>query len=98
MSNTQESVQLSRRDFFHWSVSGLGSVAAASLLWRQGLLEAATPREEPAPGAPLAPHHAPKAKRVIHLCLCGGLSHVDSFDYKPKLFQMHGKSLLSEEK
>ncbi|MDB4587437.1 DUF1501 domain-containing protein, partial [Akkermansiaceae bacterium] len=35
----------------------------------------------------------PKAKRVIHLCLCGGVSQVDTFDYKPKLAEMHGKSL-----
>lgn len=88
---------LSRRDFFHWSVSGLGSVAASHLLMRQGLLGAVA-SQEPAPGAPMGPHYQPKAKRVIHLCLCGGLSHIDSFDYKPKLIQMHGKSLQSEEK
>jgi hypothetical protein len=35
---------------------------------------------------------------VIHICLCGGLSQVDSFDYKPKLKTMHGKSLAAEEK
>ncbi len=44
------------------------------------------------------PHHSPKAKRVIHLCLCGGVSHIDSFDYKPELAKFHGKSLQSEER
>jgi hypothetical protein len=37
------------------------------------------------------PHHAPKAKRVIFLFMSGGVSHVDSFDPKPKLTADHGK-------
>ena len=43
---------------------------------------------------PLMPklvHHAPKAKRVIFLFMAGGVSHVDSFDYKQKLFDDDGK-------
>jgi hypothetical protein len=44
------------------------------------------------------PHLPVKAKRVIHLCLCGGVSHIDSFDYKPELEKFHGKSLQSEER
>ncbi|GAA4472985.1 DUF1501 domain-containing protein [Novipirellula rosea] len=39
----------------------------------------------------------PKAKRAIHICLVGGLSHVDSFDPKPALTKMHGKSLQTDE-
>ncbi|MEZ5299536.1 MAG: DUF1501 domain-containing protein [Verrucomicrobiales bacterium] len=44
---------------------------------------------------PLAPraHFAPKAKRVIHLFMNGGPSHVDTFDPKPLLDQFHGKEL-----
>ncbi len=38
------------------------------------------------------PHHPPRAKRVIHICLCGGFSHLDSFDYKPELSKFHGKT------
>ena len=48
----------------------------------------------PAPDDPLAPkppHFAPKAKRVIFLHMSGGVSHVDSFDYKPKLFTDHNQ-------
>jgi hypothetical protein len=45
------------------------------------------------PLAPKRPHHAPKAKRVIFLLSSGGVSHVDTFDYKPKLFQADGKTL-----
>jgi hypothetical protein len=36
-------------------------------------------------------HHTPKAKRVIFLFMAGGVSHVDSFDYKQKLFDDDGK-------
>lgn len=39
------------------------------------------------PLAPRQPHFAPKAKRVIFIYLPGGMSHVDSFDYKPKLIE-----------
>jgi hypothetical protein len=47
------------------------------------------------PGNPLAPkkpHFAPKAKRVIFLCMDGAPSHVDTFDYKPKLNADSGKA------
>jgi hypothetical protein len=38
-------------------------------------------------------HHPAKAKRVIFLFMAGGVSQVDSFDYKPKLAEMHGRSM-----
>ncbi len=78
---------LNRRDFFDWTARGLSGAALSSLLIRDGL--AAQPKLS---------NYAPKAKRVIHICLCGGLSQVDSFDYKPKLKEMHGKSLKASEK
>ena len=48
-----------------------------------------------APGAlpARAPHHAPRAKRVIFLFMGGGPSHVDLFDPKPRLTADHGKPL-----
>jgi hypothetical protein len=45
------------------------------------------------PLAPQKPLHAAKAKRVIFLFSTGGVSHVDTFDYKPKLFQADGKTM-----
>jgi hypothetical protein len=45
-----------------------------------------------------ATHHAARARRVIHLCLCGGMSHIDTFDYKPTLVKYHGKKLPGSEK
>ncbi len=38
-------------------------------------------------------HHKPKAKRIIYLFMAGGPSQIDSFDYKPKLNQLHGEEL-----
>lgn len=76
---------ITRRNFLDWTATGLGSAAAASLLTRNAT--AAPPR---------LPHSAPRAKRVIHICLCGGLSQVDSFDYKPRLAELHGKSLQTD--
>jgi hypothetical protein len=78
-----------RREFFSWMRDGLAGAAAASLMLRDGTIRAAVPGE----ATPSAPHFAPRATRAVHICLCGALSHVDSFDYKPGLIAAHGKSL-----
>ena len=84
----------SRRGMLSFATGSLTGPALASLLLRDGKL-----RAESVPGeAQGVPHHAPTAKRVVHLCLCGGLSHLDSFDYKPELARFHGKSLESSER
>ncbi len=41
----------------------------------------------------LQPHYAPRAKRVIQVFCAGGVSHLETFDYKPELERMDGKSL-----
>jgi len=38
-----------------------------------------------------AAHFAPKAKRVVQIFCCGGVSHIDTFDYKPELERFHGR-------
>ena len=38
-------------------------------------------------------HFPPRAKRVIHLYMAGGPSHLETFDYKPKLAEMHGQPM-----
>ncbi len=78
----------SRRDFLSWTAHGLGSAAFASLLFRDGALSAAATSPE---AADPWPHHTAPARRAIHICLCGGLSQVDSFDYKPELERFHGQ-------
>ncbi len=45
------------------------------------------------PLAPKTPHHTPRAKRVIFIFMQGGPSHVDTFDYKPRLERDDGKML-----
>ncbi len=82
---------MDRREFFSWMRNGLASAASASLMLRDGTLKAAIPGES----SPPAPHFPPKATRAIHICLCGAMSQVDTFDYKPGLIAAHGKSLNS---
>ena len=57
------------------------------------MLAAETPADPSDPLSPKPPHFPPKAKRVIFLYMTGGVSHVDSFDPKPKLVGDHGKKL-----
>jgi hypothetical protein len=84
-----------RRGFFSWAATGLGAAALASLLVRDRRGLAASVAGE---AADPAPHFAPKAKRAIHICLCGALSHIDSFDYKPALARYHGQPMPADEK
>ena len=88
-------VTLNRRELLSWPAYGLGGAALFSLLTRDGILRAAG---VPGEAADLPPHHPPKAKRAIHIFLCGGLSQVDSFDHKPQLEKLHGKSLTADER
>lgn len=58
-----------------------------------GLLSELLAADSADPLAPKKPHFAPKAKAVIFLFMSGGVSHVDSFDPKPKLVADHGKQV-----
>lgn len=78
--------QQTRREFFNWGMNGLGATALATLFSRESTLAASKDSKL-----------QPKAKRAIHICLVGGMSHVDSFDYKPELKKFHGKSLQTDE-
>ena len=73
---------LSRRQFISHSAAGLGTAGLAHLLGQSGLA-AAGPGIGGADqfgGLSHLPHMAPKAKRVIHLFMSGGPTHVDLFD------------------
>lgn len=87
--------RFNRRSWFSFASRGVGSLALADLMSRNCSLPAGVIVPE---AADPAPHHQPRAKRVIHICMFGGLSQVDSFDYKPDLEKLHGKSLSSDEK
>ena len=80
---------MTRRSFLGRASTGIGSMALASLL-NPGDLLAGDARDLGALGMT---HHAPKAKRIIHLYMAGGPSHLETFDYKPKLGEMAGQPM-----
>ena len=75
-----------RRAFLKQASYGFGAAALANLLGNDASAGGL-------PGTLAAPHHAPRAKRVIFLSMAGGPSHLETFDYKPLLEQMHGKPM-----
>lgn len=81
---------MSRRDWLARAGWGFGGLALSALLSDEARTAVAADRLPPA-----GPHHAPKAKRVIHIFLDGGPSHLDTFDPKPKLKDQAGKPVKS---
>lgn len=82
----------SRRRFLYNASTGLGSMALASLMAEQAAPRAAAATLHD-PTVPKPPHFKPKAKSVIFLFMEGGPSHIDLFDPKPKLNEMHGQPM-----
>jgi hypothetical protein len=90
----QHALTLTRRQLLGRTATGIGTAALASLLNPQLFADAAaSTRGKPRPGILSQLHLAPKAKRVIYLVMSGGPSHIDLFDYKPKLKEFHGTEL-----
>ena len=89
-----ERLKITRRQFLGQATTGIGSLALASLLNRSAWAE---PEHEsttrPWEGILKRLHVPPRAKRVIHLYMAGGPSHLETFDYKPKLAEMHGQPM-----
>ena len=83
---------LCRRTFLSRSAFGLGA-AALSTLAAPRALRAATSEFSESKGVINPLHFPAKAKRVIFLCQAGGPSHLETFDYKPKLAEMDGKPM-----
>src|ERR1700677_1918040 len=81
---------VNRRTFVTRSALGLGAVALRSLL-DPSLLGADTRAQRWA--GVVRPRHQPRAKRVIWLTMAGGPSHLETFDYKPKLAEMDGQPM-----
>lgn len=85
---------LTRREALHRCGMGFGAMALAGLMDQIGLTTPAyAGGTDDRPMAPKAPHFPGKAKRVIHLFMNGGPSHVDTFDPKPMLDKYHGQAL-----
>jgi hypothetical protein len=77
----------SRREFLKTSACGFGYLALSGLC-------ADASSETANPLAAKMPHHQPRARRVIFMFMQGGPSHVDTFDYKPRLEVDHGKDVV----
>ncbi len=88
-----ESIQRSihRRTFVKNSAYGLGGLALARLMDPQILQAAATSHRSAPRGTLATTHFSVKAKRIIHLCMAGGPSHLETFDWKPELKRLHGQ-------
>ena len=83
-----------RREFLWQAGGGFTSLGLVDMLSKDGFFDKLG-GDDPAAGplAPKPPHHAPKAKACIFLFMYGGPSHVDTFDYKPKLYPLDGKTI-----
>ncbi len=84
---------LNRRQMLTRCGMGMGAVALTSLLGSAGQLAAAPIGDATGPFAPKAPPLPAKAKRIVHLFMNGGASHVDTFDPKPALAKFAGKPI-----
>src|SRR3954453_9068718 len=89
-----DDLPFSRRELLRRSGLGFGMLGLAGVLAADGsLLAGPAPPGAVNPLAPKRPHFRARAKRVIHLFMNGGPSHVDTFDPKPALDRYHGKPL-----
>ncbi len=86
-----------RREFLWQAGAGFTSLGLTGLLSSDGFFaRSATGAEAPSLAsslAPQAPHHPAKAKSVIFLFMYGGPSHIDTFDYKPDMYALDGKTI-----
>jgi hypothetical protein len=89
---------MSRRELLWSAGGGIGGIALACLMAEEAAAAPAAARPAASPYARKPPHAPPRAKRVIHIFACGGVSHVDTFDYKPELEKAHGQPLTGKGK
>ncbi len=87
--------QATRRTFLSRTATGLGATALTALLQKQSAFgqTRSTSEDIQSRGVIKELHHPPRAKRVIFLCQAGGASHLETFDYKPKLAELHGQPM-----
>ena len=81
------SSSFSRRQFLRDAGAGLGSVALAWMLGEESRASGASSLHFPA-----------RAKRIVQIFACGGVSHVDTFDHKPELARLEGRELIGKGK
>ena len=94
-NSTNPIIEQTRRHFFGNAGLSLGSIGLASLMSDRKIFAAKTDdaknRRLTNPLAPQDGHHPPRAKNVIYLFMAGGPSHLELFDYKPKLQELTGQ-------
>lgn len=88
----QQMVDIYRRSFLRRGATGLGVLALNSLLHPR-LLAGTTEGALQSRGVVNPLHHPATAKRVIFLYQAGGPSHLETFDYKPRLAKMNGEKM-----
>src|SRR4051794_4650167 len=86
---------MTRRDLLFNSYLGLGGLALADLLATEANASTGGPVS---PMAPKPPHHPSKAKSCIFLFMEGGVSQMDTFEYKPALLKYAGKQMPKAER
>jgi hypothetical protein len=90
-------VEQSRRTFLSRMSSGIGTLALGALL-EPSLLAAADDEQASSTrwkGVVVPTHFPARCRRVIHLCMAGGASHLETLDYKPKLAELDGQPMPS---
>jgi hypothetical protein len=92
INSEQFQLDINRRTFLRQSAYGLGGLALACLLDPKLIGSArAAASEGRWEGIVNPPHFPVRAKRIIHLCMAGGPSHLESFDWKPELKKINGQ-------
>jgi len=89
-------IAVTRRELFQRAGCGIGGIALASLLARDGFGAAPVSRDEAKPSSSLAPrkpHFAPRAKNVIAMHMVGAPSQLELFDNKPELVARDGEPI-----
>jgi len=101
MCVTLPASSLSRREWLHRSAYGIGGIALASLLQREGLLAnpaLAGGQPQHFDLTPKPAHGFGQAKAMISMFMQGGPSHIDMFEPKPELMKLDGKDFPGEVK
>ena len=97
MNTNSPPTDVTRRHFLWEAGAGLSGLALAWMFHHEarGAAKVALPDS---PYAARPTHFPAKAKRIVHICACGGVSHLDTYDYKPDLIKHDGQELTNKGK
>jgi hypothetical protein len=92
-NDDQMAASIQRRTFLSRVGVGMGAAALSMMLGEDRSALAGASVSSGYRGLPELPHFPARAKRVIFLCMAGGPSHLETFDYKPKLVEFHNRPM-----